>query len=95
MAAEENGNCKCFEEFEPQQEDGHWLCRGKKNYRIFNCGEAKPPLCVCRENGKEVTLDIGETNCFVIGSNFDDVHCSPKDQWDPYYKQNPGRRIYH
>lgn len=95
LAAEDNGNCKCFEEFESEKEGDNWICRGKKNYRIFECGEIKPPQCICNENGKEVILDIGETNCFKAGSTFDDIHCSPKAHWDTYYQQNPGRRIYH
>lgn len=88
-------NCKCFEEFEPRKEDDHWLCRGTKNFRIFGCGEEKPPLCVCYKKGKEVILDIGETSCFSLDTTFDDINCSPKDQWNTYLDKNPHRRIYH
>lgn len=95
MGAEDGNNCKCFEEFEPQKELDHWLCRGIKNHRIFECGEEKPPLCVCKEQGKEVTLDIGETSCFVQGKTFEDVNCSPKEQWEEYYRNHPIRRVYY
>lgn len=93
-ATEDRSNCKCFEEFEPEKEDNNWFCRGKKNFRIFSCGEQRPPLCVCKSKDKDITLDIGETNCFKSGSSFDEIHCSPKDEWDQYYQNHPHRRIY-
>lgn len=89
----EADNCKCFDEFEPKFEHGHWLCRGKKNFRIFSCGEAQPPLCKCQKGQKEVVLDIGETNC-ANAQGYDSLHCNPKETWEPYYSSHPEKRIY-
>lgn len=54
LAEEGHEICNCFEEFEPRKEGDHWLCIGIKNSRGYQCGEEKPPLCMCKENGTDV-----------------------------------------
>lgn len=87
--------CKCFEEFEPKKESGEWLCRGQKHQRIFSCGEAKPPVCKCTRQRKEVIADIGETNCIDVNHPFDSINCKPELEWDTYLTRHPERRIYY
>ncbi|CAH1115004.1 unnamed protein product [Psylliodes chrysocephalus] len=92
FAAKCKKTCQCFEEFEPSKEGNEWICRGKKNLRIFLCGEERPPICECYKKGKVIKLDIGETACGNLGDN---VNCGPTDVWGPYYERNPHRAIYH
>ncbi|CAH1185968.1 unnamed protein product, partial [Phyllotreta striolata] len=89
FAAKTKRECVCFEEFEPEEEDGEALCRGVKHYRIFECGEEKPPRCECHKNGKSFIMDIGETNCPGTG---DHLNCLPTNVWIQYYRRHPSRR---
>nr|CAI5827658.1 unnamed protein product [Callosobruchus analis] len=94
LAVKSRDECKCFEEFEPEKEGDNWFCRGKKNYRIFQCGEEKPPRCICSDKGKKITLDLGETDC--SSTNHHDVtglFCEPRADWDEYFKKHPHRRL--
>nr|XP_023013736.1 uncharacterized protein LOC111503617 isoform X1 [Leptinotarsa decemlineata] len=94
VKALENGeNCKCFEEFHPEREGDRWICRGDKHSRIFNCGEETPPLCRCYNKGREVILDIGETNCADVEMHYDLLYCEPRSEWESYYNDHPYRRI--
>ncbi|CAH2012809.1 unnamed protein product [Acanthoscelides obtectus] len=86
--------CKCFEEFEPEKEGDNWFCRGKKNFRIYECGEEKPPRCICSDKGKKITLDLGETDCTSTNHrHVDDLFCEPRAEWDEYFKRHPHRRL--
>lgn len=94
ITADGGSNCKCWEDFEPEKEGDNWLCRGKKNHRIFSCNEEKPPLCTCKENGKPVVLDLGETNCASADKQYDSLNCEPEGEWEKYLSKHPERRIF-
>ncbi|KAJ8958718.1 hypothetical protein NQ318_016446 [Aromia moschata] len=87
-------NCKCFEEFDAVNENGITFCRGKKNFRIFGCGEEKPPLCRCKLGGEEVVLDLGELHCIGLMTQYDDLKCEPKEEWNAYFERHPERNLY-
>lgn len=86
--------CECFDEFQAEMENEEELCRGIKNYRIFQCGEEQPPICQCRLGTVVETLDIGETSCTKPDKQYDSIFCEPKDIWDQYLSRHPNRRIY-
>lgn len=74
--------CKCWDGYEAIKSlSGSYYCRGRNINKLFRCNEDKPPICKCSINGKEINLELGETNCFF-------QICENEEEWEMFRQKS-------
>ncbi|KAL3286042.1 hypothetical protein HHI36_000555 [Cryptolaemus montrouzieri] len=92
-AVETEEDCKCWKDFVPELHVDHYHCRGLIHKRLFDCNEPEPPLCKCTVDGKQITLDLGETHC--AGMKNAGKNCDNDQEFEEFFKQNPHLKLHH